>query len=216
MSVPCGRRSPEPFAYFDPGCSSARTSQPSLGLGSWSEPSVTFPRWGSMRSGQCFRRPRWEPRTAENGCSSSPGLLPTPTASDRFGAGSHGEGGPDLRTTVSLFPTPKASDGEKGGPNQRGSSGDLTLPSAVMPLLGTPRCADGMQHQLREGVKNPRGRLEDQVSLLSTPRASRGASATESVYLLETDGLTRNGRDIRPLSNDGNDPSGDPPPHLLF
>lgn len=29
-----------------------------------------------------------------------------------------------------LLPTPKASDGEKGGPNQRGSSGDLTLPSA--------------------------------------------------------------------------------------
>ena len=173
MSVPYGRRSPEPFAYFDPGCSSARTSQPLLGLGSWSEPSVTFPRWGSMRSGQCFRRPRWEPHTAGNDCSSSPGLLlgtprcadgmmyqlregvksprarledqvsllPTPTASDRFGAGSHGEGGPDLRTTVSLLPTPKASDGEKGGPNQRGSSGDLTLPSAVMPLLPTPRVA---------------------------------------------------------------------------
>ncbi len=31
-----------------------------------------------------------------------------------------------------LLPTP--SDGTKGGPNQRGSSGDLMLPSAVMRL----------------------------------------------------------------------------------
>jgi hypothetical protein len=30
-----------------------------------------------------------------------------------------------------LWPTPKATDGSKGGPNQRGSKGDLTLPSAV-------------------------------------------------------------------------------------
>ena len=30
-----------------------------------------------------------------------------------------------------LLPTPRASDGPKGGPNQRGSKGDLTLPSAV-------------------------------------------------------------------------------------
>lgn len=30
-----------------------------------------------------------------------------------------------------LMPTPRATDGTKGGPNQRGSSGDLMLPSAV-------------------------------------------------------------------------------------
>lgn len=104
-------------------------------------------------------------------------LLPTPRTSDTNGAGSHGEGGPDLRTAVTLLPTPavndmgegktveawdertakmkaahgngnghgkslaietqrllptpRASDGTKGGPNQRGSSGDLMLPSAV-------------------------------------------------------------------------------------
>jgi DNA (cytosine-5)-methyltransferase 1 len=28
-----------------------------------------------------------------------------------------------------MLPTPRASDGEKGGPNQRGSKGDLTMPS---------------------------------------------------------------------------------------
>jgi DNA (cytosine-5)-methyltransferase 1 len=88
-------------------------------------------------------------------------LLPTPRTSDANGAGHHGDGGMDLRTAVTLLPTPtardgdrgagwgeepgrplsetvhrllptpKASDGEKGGPNQRGSSGDLALPAAV-------------------------------------------------------------------------------------
>lgn len=141
-------------------------------------------------------------------CSSLPGLLPTPTVSDTNGAGSHGDGGMDLRTTVTtlptptardhkghnqrrdetcltgallpnsadsaatltisttradsaradaaapaLLPTPRATDGTKGGPNQRGSSGDLMLPSAV-------------------------------VQLLPTPRASRGASGTETMYSL--------------------------------
>jgi len=33
-----------------------------------------------------------------------------------------------------LLPTPRATDGTKGGPNQHGSSGDLMLPSAVLDL----------------------------------------------------------------------------------
>jgi hypothetical protein len=41
-----------------------------------------------------------------------------------------------------LLPTPKASDGEHGGPNSRGSKGDLTLPSAAAQLLPTPRATD--------------------------------------------------------------------------
>ncbi|MFE9199952.1 hypothetical protein ACFYMH_28420 [Streptomyces albidoflavus] len=32
---------------------------------------------------------------------------------------------------VPLLPTPRASDGEKGGPNQRGSKGDLALPAVA-------------------------------------------------------------------------------------
>ena len=42
---------------------------------------------------------------------------------------------------ISLMPTPRATDGTKGGPNQRGSSGDLMLPSAVT-LLPTPAVND--------------------------------------------------------------------------
>ena len=54
------------------------------------------------------------------------------------------------------LPTPRESDGAKGGPNQRGSSGDLMLPSAVMRLLPTPRARDGQA----EGVEAGRRRME--------------------------------------------------------
>lgn len=81
-------------------------------------------------------------------------LLPTPRTSDTNGAGMHGQGGLDLRTAVTLLPTPttqpdtgngharnlgkevrllptpRASDGPHGGPNSRGSKGDLALPAA--------------------------------------------------------------------------------------
>lgn len=109
----------------------------------------------------------------------APALLPTPTSSDTNGAGAHGDGGLDLRTALTLLPTPavndmgegktvdawdewtatmqarhgngnghgkslsieaqrllptpRAGDGEKGGPNQASSSGGLMLPSAVQP-----------------------------------------------------------------------------------
>jgi DNA (cytosine-5)-methyltransferase 1 len=42
-------------------------------------------------------------------------LLPTPRSSDCFGPGLHGDGGMDLRTTVTLLPTPTAGDGMAGG-----------------------------------------------------------------------------------------------------
>lgn len=42
-------------------------------------------------------------------------LLPTPRTSDANGAGSHGEGGDDLRTVVSLLPTPVAADSHGHG-----------------------------------------------------------------------------------------------------
>ena len=47
-----------------------------------------------------------------------------------------GESNSNARS-LTLLPTPRATDGTKGGPNQRGSSGDLMLPSAVH-LLPTP------------------------------------------------------------------------------
>jgi len=77
-------------------------------------------------------------RSRHRAGSRPPGVLPRPRASDARGPGAHGGGGPDLRTTVALLPTPRASDGVKGSPRQRGSHGDLTLPAAGV-LLDTDR-----------------------------------------------------------------------------
>lgn len=69
-------------------------------------------------------------------------LLPTPRArlGDRRGepslaqaASRFDSGRRNLDDAVALLPTPKATDAAKGGPNQRGSSGDLALPAAVQP-----------------------------------------------------------------------------------
>lgn len=81
-------------------------------------------------------------------------LLPTPAVNDMGAAytpeqwdawtaemkAKHNNGngrGPSLNVEVQwmLLPTPRATDGTKGGPNQRGSSGDLMLPSAVSGLV---------------------------------------------------------------------------------
>lgn len=73
-------------------------------------------------------------------------MLPTPTAT-QYGSNQSSSPGaavrPSLDGVVRMLPTPRASDGAKGGPNQRGSSGDLMLPSAVMAMLPTPRAMDG-------------------------------------------------------------------------
>jgi len=70
--------------------------------------------------------------------SADGGLLPTPTARDSKGANQRGDAS---CLTGALMPTPRATDGTKGGPGQRGSSGDLMLPSAVT-LLPTPLRSD--------------------------------------------------------------------------
>lgn len=55
-------------------------------------------------------------------------LLPTPTTQPGTGNG-------HARTlTAELLLTPRATDGTQGGPNQRGSSGDLMLPSATQDM----------------------------------------------------------------------------------
>lgn len=112
-------------------------------------------------------------------------LLPTPAVND-MGAGKtveawdewtdrmrakHGNGnghGPSLAIEAQrLFPTPRATDGTKGGPNQRGSSGDLMLPSADMTLLPTPmtaytsRDAETLREQRRAGNGQRRILLPD-------------------------------------------------------
>ena len=78
--------------------------------------------------------------------------LPTPTARDYKGRNQRGDA-TCLQGALDMLPTPRASGGTKGGPNQRGSSGDLMLPSAVA-LLPTPSVADSMGgHERRGGAR---------------------------------------------------------------
>lgn len=150
MPAISGRTSPPPFAYYDPDSACLRTSQGMFDLGLPTS-SPILPRSGSMRNGRLYERPMWEPPTSVSACSSSPAL-----------------------------PTPKASEGEKGGPNQRGSEGDLTL-SAVAAQLPTPRARDW-----KGADPNPRGvDLNHAVMTLPTPtvgdsRNSRNATANRT------------------------------------
>ena len=114
--------------------------------------SETLPPSGMTRNGVLFERPTWEHRTSGPGCSSSPTgnvLLRTPCAAEAEGGPLHPdtarERGQTLRLTGQilamtgdLLPTPRATEGSNGGPNQRGSSGDLTLSSATVRMLPTP------------------------------------------------------------------------------
>lgn len=167
--------------------------------------SGTFPTSGSMRSGEAYELPTWEPATDVSASSSllltpvaSEGekatfqqgsaqrsltgqpfltnqirdvydlnarMLPTPTVSDTNGAGKHGDGGLDLRTAVSLLPSPRASEGEKGGPNMRGSKGDLMLSSAVHRLIG-----ESTNPPSDAGKLDSEGQLLGQQNLLGAMR----------------------------------------------
>jgi DNA (cytosine-5)-methyltransferase 1 len=106
-----------------------------------------------------------------------------------------------------LFPTPRATDGTKGGPGQRGSSGDLMLPSAVA-LLPTPAVNDmgegktverwdewTADMQAKHGNGNGHGKslaIEAQ-RLLPTPEASRAGGTAEQHLARKkaADGATR-------------------------
>lgn len=119
-------------------------------------------------------------------------LMPTPTSRDGKGANQRQD---DTCLHGALMPTPRATDGTKGGPNQRGSSGDMMLPSAVQllptPAVNdmdrgkTPEAWDEWTATMRERHGNGNGHgpsLEiEALRLLPTPAASdmsRGAEAS--------------------------------------
>jgi DNA (cytosine-5)-methyltransferase 1 len=128
-------------------------------------------------------------------------LLPTPAVND-MGEGKtvedwdawtakmrakHGNGnghGASLAIEAQrLLPTPRATDGTKGGPNQRGSSGDLMLPSAVHKLLPTPRSQNGEPRNQTiwarplDQPQNLENALARQVWASTTPRGGEYAPA---------------------------------------
>lgn len=114
-------------------------------------------------------------------------LLPTPVVADaRDTANFRPDGtaynsgyGMTLTDTTRLLPTPRASDGEKGGPNRRGSKGDLMLPSAAARLLPTPTARDW-----KSGASNLHGvnsrPLGEVAILFPTPTPTRSDGTGDS------------------------------------
>ena len=123
-------------------------------------------------------------------------LLPTPRASanenrqtKRTPSQETGDHGLCLAAEVlellpggsNLLPTPRATDGTHGGPNQRGSSGDLMLPSAFTHLLPTPTTADGGGgHLSRSGDRSGELLLPGIVRELSGGMRQQSGSMSES------------------------------------
>ncbi|MFD5885534.1 hypothetical protein ACFWHQ_06015 [Streptomyces sp. NPDC060334] len=91
--------------------------------------------------------------TNATGSSSWP-LLPTPRTSDTNGAGTHGTGGLDLRTTVRLLPTPAARDGRSGKSNLMDRNA-RPLNEVIVNLLPTPTAADSERRSATFGRGNP-------------------------------------------------------------
>ena len=108
-------------------------------------------------------------------------LLPTPRSSDCFGAGLHGAGGMDLRTTVTLLPTPRSQDGngyQQGPDADIGNNGHtVSLADRVTRLLPTPAAQDGNGGG-RYSSASHQSTLPGEVRLLPTPKASDGEFGT--------------------------------------
>lgn len=127
----------------------------------------------------------------------------------------------------SLLPTPLASDGEKGGPNQRGGSGDLRLSSAVH-LMPTPKANDS-NGAGAHGDGGPD--LPTAVTLLPTPvvtdsNGARNATAgrtdpnsqhhsgttlTDALWLMAASGEMQRGGVSQSADSDREGPQGPEP-----
>jgi len=158
------------LARWDQSSSSWKTPQCSLveGLDEFSE---TWPRWGSMRNGASWARMTPALPIAEN----ESGFWPTPTVNGNYNQkGSSPKAGDGLATAVLKWPTPLATDGKNGGPNSRGSKGDLRL-SAAVHQFPTPCARDYRSPNLKPFSERGGGRKGEQlvnfIAHFPTPRA---------------------------------------------
>jgi hypothetical protein len=164
MSGTSGPTSYAPFATWDHDSQSWKTSE-ATSLWALTLSSLTLPASGGLRNGSLFERPT--PALHTNGPDSS--SLPTPVADHSRGLPQPGSDYASLPNAVIGLPTPRATDGTNGGPNQRGSSGDMMLPSAVM-HLPTPTTRDFKGANQRGDETCLHG------ALLPTPATTNGKS----------------------------------------
>jgi len=145
----CGPKWPGSLARYNPGSRSWRTAQCSL-LGGLTEYSATFPRWGTMQSGELWERTTPVLRIEGKGS----GYWPTPRAkepgrtSEGYGRGLAElvEGKIQIANTPSgNWPTPTCSDAFtdklKSSQQEEGSMHSVNMSQAVK-MWPTPQASD--------------------------------------------------------------------------
>ncbi|CAJ9865538.1 Uncharacterised protein [Burkholderia pseudomallei] len=146
------------FAKYDPSASKWKTAQCSL-LGDSDEFSETWPRWGSMRNGECYLRPIQTPLIygSESG---SRVMWPTPTVHWNHNMPSaSASSGWGLSSATKLWPTPTASLADKGGriTPRKGREG-VTLIEAVSSRMWPTPCASASKGSSPAALKRKSGK----------------------------------------------------------
>ncbi|CAJ3005189.1 Uncharacterised protein [Burkholderia pseudomallei] len=146
------------FARFSPSESKWKTAQCSL-LGDSDEFSETWPRWGSMRNGECYLRPIQMPLIygSESG---SRVMWPTPTVHGNHNMPSaSASSGWGLSSAAKLWPTPTASLADKGGriTPRKGREGGTLIEAVSSRMWPTP-CASASKGSSPAALKRKSGK----------------------------------------------------------
>ena len=104
----------ELFAKYDQGIFLSKTCQDSFLTSSCPSYLENFPKWGSMRSGECFRQEMWVAPILEKE-SSSWGAPTVDAISNR--KTKYAQGGTPIAMQASSWPTPRKVDTEDGNEN---------------------------------------------------------------------------------------------------
>ena len=184
-SATCGARRGASSSPQGPGSSSSRTSPACSrrGLTKSLEPSgfgETYAGWVSRLRADCSARRKSARATSASGSSSSG--WPTPTVRDYKGGGtamvrSDGKLRTDMLDWVAeSWATPRASDGEKGGPGQAFGAGGMPL-AAQASHWATPtvrahrKSAKAMRPFAQGGQSSPPGIEQQAEQMWRTPRS---------------------------------------------
>ncbi len=114
--------------------------------------------------------------------------VPTPRSTDWKNGKQRADFGMNLPTFANMWPTPLATDGSNGGPNQKGGKGDLRLSSAVH-QFPTPTATNTKANHMRGADK---GKPREARNYMATPTARDWRSGKASQATME--------RNSRPLS----------------
>ncbi len=135
-------------AFFSRSCAWPKKSDPNFYFlkmspqfeqGGLTLSAKNWPASATIASGVCYPLKTSARTTSASGGSVWPTPLSAPISPKSHNQIS-GRWRAKMAEAMAKWPTPRASDGAKGGPNQRGSKGDLALPAAVW---RTPMASDG-------------------------------------------------------------------------